>query len=182
MFATLRADLRRAHALERPPGAEPSRLAFLSPRFAPVLLCRVAHWLHLHRLGPVAKLVALLNFVVFGIEIAARCPIGEDLYFPHTQGTVVGAERIGKNAIIYQGVTLSARDMDFAYSEGRRPVVEDDVLIGSGAKVLGGITLGRGVSVGANALVVKSVAAGALVRAPLPEVLDAIAPVAGTAP
>jgi serine O-acetyltransferase len=137
-------------------------LGVLSPRFIPVLLCRVAHSLYLNGLSPIAKAVSLLNFFFFGIEIAVRCPIGPGLFFPHTQGTVIGAWSIGANATIFQGVTLGARELDFSYAEVGRPKVEEDVTIGSGAKVLGGVILGVASRVGANAVVVDDVPPGAL--------------------
>ncbi|CAJ0787584.1 2,3,4,5-tetrahydropyridine-2,6-dicarboxylate N-acetyltransferase [Ralstonia holmesii] len=134
----------------------------LSPRFAPVLLCRLAHSCHRHRWGAASKALSMLNFVIFGIEIAARCEIGPGLYFPHTQGTVIGAWSIGKNAVIYQGATLGAKELDFAYSEVSRPRLDDNVTVGAGAKVLGGVRLGHGARVGANAVVITSIPEGAL--------------------
>jgi serine O-acetyltransferase len=132
-------------------------LSMLSPRFAPVLLYRLAYACQGRRLVPVAKAFSLLNFLLFGIEIAVACRIGPGLFFPHTHGTVIGAYRIGKNAVIYQGVTVGARDLDFAYDEEHRPVLGDDVLLGAGAKVLGGISLGDSVTVAANAVLLMSV-------------------------
>lgn len=163
----LRADLERHHRLlagadAAPPGTARMWLGVLSPRFMPVFLCRVAHALHTKGLAPLSKLVALLNFVVFGIEIAARCPIGPGLFFPHTQGTVIGARSIGANATIFQGVTLGAREMDFLYEASRRPALGDDVTVGAGAKILGGISIGSGSRIGANAVVLDSVPDDAL--------------------
>lgn len=132
-------------------------LGMLSPRFVPVLLCRLAYFSQRMRLSPLAKIFSLLNFMFFGIEIAAACRIGPGLFFPHTQGTVIGAYRIGSNAIIYQGVTVGARDLDFSYDEHHRPVLGDGVMLGAGAKVLGGIQLGNGVTVAANAVLLMSV-------------------------
>lgn len=137
-------------------------LGVLSPRFIPVLLCRVAHWFYCLKLGPVAKIVSLLNFFLFGIEIAVRCPIGPGLFLPHTQGTVIGARRIGSNATIFQGVTLGAREVDFSYSEHSRPIIGDGVTIGSGAKVLGGLHIGDGARIGANSVVLNSIPSNAL--------------------
>lgn len=171
------ADLRRYRALTA--GVSPANspawrlgLSLFSPRFAPILLCRFAYSLYCCRLGPLARLVSLINFVFFGIEIAVRCPIGKGLFFPHTQGTVIGAARIGANATIYHGVTLGAKEIDLAYSDGRRPVIGDGVLIGSGAKVLGGVEVGNLTRIGANAVVIRSVPAGALVLAPLPQIVE----------
>lgn len=166
LLSYLAADLRRARVVMHgtSDGVSGLRLwlGVLSPRFVPVLLCRLAHWLYRLRLGPVAKLISLLNFFLFGIEIAVRCPIGKGLFLPHTQGTVIGAWSIGENATIFQGVTLGAKEVDFSYQESSRPTVEDGVTIGSGAKVLGGLTLGSGSRVGANAVVLNDVAPGLL--------------------
>ena len=159
LMAYLAADLRRARALlsgssENVPVMR-LWLGLLSPRFIPVLLCRLAYCLYRCRLGPLAKIFYLLNFFFFGLEIAVRCPIGKGLFFPHTQGTVIGAWSIGDNATIFQGVTLGAREVDFSYQESSRPILGDNVTIGSGAKVLGGVTLGAGSRVGANAVVLS---------------------------
>jgi len=129
----------------------------------PVLLCRLAHSFYLLKLGAVAKAVSLLNFFLFGIEIAVRCPIGRGLFLPHTQGTVIGAWSIGENATIFQGVTLGAKELDFSYNESSRPTVGDGVTIGSGAKVIGGLVLGSDSRVGANAVVLNDVAPGSVV-------------------
>ncbi len=163
----LRADLLRQHALLHGDAAPSPRgarlwLGMASPRFVPVLLCRIAHALHCRGLGPVAKAVSLLNFFAFGIEIAVRCPIGPGLFLPHTQGTVIGAWRVGANATIFQGVTLGAREVDFTYTERSRPTLGDGVTVGAGAKVLGGLTLGDGARVGANSVVLADVPPGAL--------------------
>lgn len=162
----LAADLRRALVVMygTADGVSSVRLwlGLLSPRFTPVLLCRLAHGLYRLKLGPLAKLVSLLNFFLFGIEIAVRCPIGKGLFLPHTQGTVIGAWRIGANATIFQGVTLGAREVDFSYSERSRPVVGNDVTIGSGAKVLGSLQIGDGVRIGANSVVLNSIPSNTL--------------------
>lgn len=166
LLSYLAADLRRARVLLNGAANDLSGLRLwlgvLSPRFVPVLLCRLAHRLYRWNLGLVAKAVSLLNFFLFGIEIAVRCPIGKGLFLPHTQGTVIGAHAIGENATIFQGVTLGAREVDFSYQEASRPTVGDNVTIGSGAKVLGGLTLGSGSRIGANAVVLESVPANSL--------------------
>jgi serine O-acetyltransferase len=132
-------------------------IGVFSPRFVPVLLCRLAHFFYCLKLASVAKFFSLLNFFFFGIEIAVQCQIGKGLFLPHTQGTVIGAYSIGKNAIIFQGVTLGARELDFSFSESSRPSVGDGVTIGSGAKILGGLTIGSGSRIGANAVVLESI-------------------------
>lgn len=167
LLSYLAADLRRARVLLNgsADGVSGLRLwlGVLSPRFVPVLLCRLAHSFYRLKLGLFAKAVSLLNFFLFGIEIAVRCPIGKGLFLPHTQGTVIGAWSIGENATIFQGVTLGAKELDFSYEESSRPTVGDGVTIGSGAKVIGGLVLGSDSRVGANAVVLNDVAPGSLV-------------------
>ena len=166
LFTYLAADLRRVQIFlyEAEVGVSGLRLwlGLLSPRFLPVLLCRLAHFFYLLKLGFLAKALSLLNFFLFGIEIAVRCPIGKGLFLPHTQGTVIGAWSIGENVTIFQGVTLGAREVDFSYRKSSRPTVGDNVTIGSGAKILGGLTLGSGSKVGANAVVLNDIEPGML--------------------
>ena len=162
----LTADLRRARMLVNGVSDDVSDLrlwlGILSPRFMPVLLCRLAHSLHRLGLVPLAKVLSSLNLFLFGIEIAARCPIGKGLFLPHTQGTVIGAWSIGDNATIFQGVTLGAKELDFSYQKSSRPTVANGVTIGAGAKVIGGVFLGMNSRVGANAVVLNDVAPGSL--------------------
>lgn len=157
----LLSDLQRQYEFDQTPARRASMRGLISrmlnPRFTPVVLCRITHTLYQRGFGLLARLVSIINFILFGIEIAMRCEIGEGLYFPHTVGTVIGAHRIGKNAVIYHGVTLGAKEIDIGYHDHRRPIVGDNVIIGSGAKILGGITIGNHVIVGANAVVVDSV-------------------------
>ncbi|MFJ7796604.1 serine O-acetyltransferase [Pseudomonas sp. NPDC096950] len=162
----LRADIDRQRALFNAPLATSKIkliLGMLSPRFAPVLLYRLSYSMNRRGFKILARFFSLLNYTVFGIEIAVICKIGPGLFFPHTQGTVIGAVSIGANAVIYQGVTLGAKDLDFTYDESRRPVVGDNVVIGAGAKVLGGLTLGDNVTVAANSVLLMSVPADVVV-------------------
>ena len=160
----LKADLVRFHQVfgGRVPDGIRFFAAMFSARFFPVLLYRVAYDLAHRRLGPIAKLVSIVNFTFFGIEIGLRCPIGPGLILPHTQGTVIGSTSIGANATIFQGVTLGARELDADFDFSKRPVVGDNVVIGSGAKVLGGISIGDNVRIGANTVVLDSLPDGAL--------------------
>ena len=157
---TLIADLQRQYFYEGTPDRPANSIDLLKrllhPRFTPVLLCRLAHYCSTIRLSPLAKIISLLNFVIFGIEIAVNCEIGAGLYFPHTVGTVIGARKIGQNALIYQGVTIGAKHIDIGFDPSSRPLIGNDVTIGSGAKILGGIEIGNNVSIGANAVVTKS--------------------------
>lgn len=163
----LLADLSRQYYFDGSANRSPNMLGLIkhafSPRFTPVVLCRLSHALYCHRLSPLARFFSLINFVLFGIEIAMRCEIGAGLYFPHTVGTVIGAQKIGKNAVIYHNVTFGAKEIDIGYHDDQRPIVGDNVIVGSGAKVLGGITIGDNVVIGANAVVVESVPSNVVV-------------------
>ena len=169
----LASDMRRFKELTVPPGRAvgPLWTALLSPRFAPILLLRICQGLRGARLGPLAKLVSLINFVAFGVEVASQTRIGKGLFFPHSQGIVIGAASIGDNVTIYHNVTLGALGLDLAFTEAERPSIGDGVIIASGAKILGGVHVGDCARIGANALVLKAVPAGAVARAPLAEVI-----------
>lgn len=89
----------------------------------------------------------------YGFEIAPGASVGGGLYVAHPVGCVLHAERIGRNVSIVGGVTFGVR------TDYRWPVIEDDVYVGAGAKVIGGITVGTGATVGANAVVMHDVPA-----------------------
>lgn len=156
----LDADWVRLNVLAGTPSRRRRLIHAFSPRFAPVVLVRSAQCLHEAGWVRLAKLPALVNFVLFGLEVPPRMAIGSGLVLMHTQGTVLGAASIGANVTLYQQVTLGAREMDFAYTLSLRPVVEDEVVVGAGAKVLGSLALGKGCVVGANAVVLNDVPPG----------------------
>jgi serine O-acetyltransferase len=137
-------------------------LACFNPRVAPVVLLRLAEFFHRHRFGLFAKLFSILNVWVFGIEVSPRVQIGGGLFLPHTVGTVIGAERIGDNCTIMQGVTLGSREPDMGFTPSKRPVIANDVLIGAGAKVIGRVMVGDHAKIGANAVVLCDVPAYAV--------------------
>lgn len=90
----------------------------------------------------------------YGLEISPGADIGGGLYIAHPIGTVISVKKMGQNCSIIAGVTLGMRnEWDF-------PEIGDNVFIGAGARVLGGITVGDGAAIGANAVVIKDVPAG----------------------
>jgi serine O-acetyltransferase len=167
LTSILLADLQRQYHFGGRGDARPTVggliLQLRNPRFVPVVLLRLAHHLYESKIGFLARLVSSANLVLFGIETGMRCDIGPGLYLPHTVGTVIGAYRVGSNAVIYHQVTIGAKEIDIGYHEDKRPVIGDNVVIGSGAKVLGGITIGHNVTIGANAVVTKSIPDNAIV-------------------
>jgi len=165
-FEYLYADLSRSKQLQGLEVGSKWNLTFwlgiFSPRFVPVLLCRLSHLMYLYKLTPIAKVFSLINFFLFGLEVGIRCEIGKGLFFPHTSGIVIGAFSIGNNATIYQGVTIGARELDFSYLESSRPIIGSDVTISTGAVILGPIQIGDRVVIGANSVVLSSIPAGVL--------------------
>jgi len=163
----LYADLERQLELSGQPRARASLTRFLRrllhPRFLPVVLCRCSRAALLNGIPALAHLLSYLNQILFGIEISPRCVIGPGIFFPHTSGTVIGASKIGRDVTIFQGVTLGARQIDMSYDLSLRPELGDYVVVGAGAKVLGGICLGDNVKVGANSVLLRSVPANATV-------------------
>jgi serine O-acetyltransferase len=103
----------------------------------------------------VARLVSQFVRFATGVEIHPAAVIGSGFFIDHGMGVVVGETTVvGKDVTIYQGVTLGGTGKD----KGKRhPTVEDGVVIAAGAKVLGNITIGRDSTVGAGAVVIKSV-------------------------
>jgi serine O-acetyltransferase len=133
------------------------------PRFLPIVLCRCSRSAFLNDLPAIAHGLSYLNQILFGIEISPRCAIGPGIFFPHTSGTVIGASKIGRDVTIFQGVTLGAKEIDMMYNVALRPELGNFVVVGTGAKVLGGISLGDNVRVGANSVLLKSVPANTTV-------------------
>ncbi len=134
-----------------------------NPRFTPVFIYRLSHFFYTKKLIFISKFFSMINFILFGLEITIQCEIGPGLIFPHTQGIVIGSVKIGENALIYNGVTIGAKKMDVNFNPTLRPIIGNNVMIGSGAKILGGIIIGDNVTIGANAVVTQSISNDKLV-------------------
>jgi serine O-acetyltransferase len=120
-----------------------------------LLAHRVAHALHEAGLPMVPHALANASRVLTGVEIHPAARIGDALFIDHGAGVVIGeTAEIGDNVTLYQGVTLGGT----GFARGKRhPTVEDDVVVGSGAKLLGPISVGQGSKVGANSVVIHDV-------------------------
>jgi serine O-acetyltransferase len=152
----LRRDVSAAH--ERDPAARGvSSLEVLTawPGVHALLSHRVAHVLHEAGVPFVPRTLALVTRAVTGIEIHPAARVGEGLFIDHGNGVVIGeTAEIGENVTLYQGVTLGGT----GFATGKRhPTVQDNVTIGSGAKLLGPITIGHGAKIGANSVVIHDV-------------------------
>jgi len=116
---------------------------------------RVAHWLYLRRRFTLARMVSQFARFVTGIEIHPGAKIGRGVFIDHGSGVVIGeTAEIGDNVTIYQGVTLGGTGKE----KGKRhPTVGNNVLISTGAKILGAITIGDNSKIGAGSVVLKDV-------------------------
>jgi len=103
------------------------------------------------------NLLTYSNLVLFGLEITPRCEVGPGVFFAHTSGSVIGATRIGSNVTIFAGVNLGAKQLDMGFDPALRPEIGNNVMIGTGCKVLGGIRIGDNAILGANSVVLRSV-------------------------
>ena len=135
----------------------------MSPFMLPVLFYRISHFFQLRNMRLPAKLFSCLNFFLFGLEVAPSCSIGPGLFIPHPHGTVIGAWSIGSNLTIFQGSTLGAKYLAFDFDRTSRPVLGDNITIGAGAKILGGISIGSNSVVGANSVVITDFPPGCIV-------------------
>ncbi|MGA4669259.1 serine O-acetyltransferase [Propionibacteriaceae bacterium Y1923] len=126
---------------------------------------RLAHklWNTSPALKPVARAFSQLIRFLTGIEIHPGATIGRRFFIDHGMGVVIGETAIiGDDVMLYHQVTLGGRSLD---KVKRHPTLEDRVLVGAGAKLIGDITIGADAKIGSNALVVKDVAPGAVVVA-----------------
>lgn len=132
-------------------------VALLYPGPKAVFLHRCAHFFFKCRLYFIARLIAEISRWMTQIEIHPGARVGKNLFIDHGNGVVIGETSvIGNNCRIYHGVTLGGVS---TIGDKRHPTLEDGVLVGTGAKVLGPITLGASCKIGANAVVTKDVPA-----------------------
>ena len=160
MFKSLRNDIRVIK--DRDPAAKNT---------LEVLLCysglhaiwahRLAHFFYKHQWFVTARIISTISRFFTGIEIHPGAQIGEGLFIDHGMGIVIGETTvIGNNVSLYQGVTLGGTGKE----KGKRhPTIGNNVIIGSGAQVLGPIKIGNNAKIGSNAIVVKEVPANTTV-------------------
>ena len=160
MFTRLKEDVRAV--AERDPAARGALETLLtSPGLHAILLHRLNHWLWRRRLTLAARLTGYLSRFLTGIEIHPGAVVGRRFFIDHGMGVVIGeTAEIGDDCSIYHGVTLGGTSLE---TGKRHPTLENGVIIGAGAKVLGPIVVGENSRVGSNAVVVRAVPAFATV-------------------
>ena len=147
-----------AAARSRDPAArDVGRLEILAvwPGVQALLAHRLAHALHEAGVPVLPRVIAAISRTITGIEIHPAARIGQGLFIDHGMGVVIGeTAELGNDVTLYQGVTLGGT----GFATGKRhPTVEDNVTIGSGAKLLGPITVGHGSKIGAGSVVIHDV-------------------------
>ncbi|NOZ02605.1 MAG: serine acetyltransferase [Deltaproteobacteria bacterium] len=153
-----------------PAATSPDETVFCYPGLLAITNYRLAHELHRFGIPLIPRIITELAHSLTGIDIHPGAAIGEAFFIDHGTGVVVGETcRIGKNVRIYQGVTLGAKSFPLdehgkpVKGVPRHPLVEDDVIIYSGATILGRVTIGKGAVVGGNVWLTRDVAAGSRV-------------------
>ena len=167
MFNVLKEDI--AAGMARDPAAN-SRLEVLLtyPGLHAVLIYRASHALWRHRWRLAARMLSYFGRMATGIEIHPAARIGRGFFIDHGLGVVIGeTSEIGDDVTLYHDVTLGgiapSIDSDQQRSVKRHPTLKDGVIVGSGAQILGPITVGRCARVGANSVVLRDVPEGATV-------------------
>ena len=159
-FTAIRRDL-NAVTKHDPATRNKFEAALCSSGFHALVMYRFFHFLHVHRYFLLARILSALTRFFTGIEIHPGATIGQGVFIDHGSGVVIGETAVvGNNVIIYQGVTLGGTGKD----KGKRhPTIEDDVMVCSGAKVLGPFTVGKGSKIGAGSIVLGEVPPNATV-------------------
>ena len=155
--------------IERDPAAE-SRLGviFLYPSFHIMIFYKLANTLWRYNLRFIARLIMQIGRMLTGIEIHPAAKIGCNFFMDHGLGIVIGeTTEIGKNVTIYQGVTLGgvmpSIETESQRNQKRHPTIGNNVIIGSGAQILGPIKVGDYARIGANSVVSKNVSSNVTV-------------------
>ncbi len=154
LLALIREDI--SSVRERDPAAK-SRLEVLLcyAGLHAIWLYRVDHWLWNHGLFLLARWMSQVGRFATGIEIHPAAQVGRRVFIDHGMGVVIGETAIvGNDVLMYQGITLGGTGKE----RGKRhPTIEDNVVIGSGAKILGNITIGKNCNIGAGSVVLRDV-------------------------
>lgn len=143
-------------AIERDPAARNKlEVVMCYPGLRAIIWHRLSHFLYLHKLYLIARIISQCTRFWTGIEIHPGAKIGKGFFIDHGMGVVIGETCvIGDNVTIYQGVTLGGTGK---ITGKRHPTIGNDVLIGVGAKILGPFKVGDGAKIGAGTIVLKEV-------------------------
>lgn len=152
MLKSLKKDIE--YILNNDPAARSKlEVLLLYPGLHAIISHRIAHALYKKKMFFIARLISVISRFFTGIEIHPGATIGECVLIDHGMGVVIGETAVvGDRVTIFHGVTLGATK----YVSGKRhPTIGNDVIIGTGSKVLGNISIGNNVVIGANSVVLK---------------------------
>ena len=149
--------------IKRDPAAK-SRLSVILayPSVKAIFFHRIANFFCLAKFDLIARMISQFSRFLTGIEIHPKAKIGKNLFIDHGMGVVIGeTSEIGDNVTIYHGVTLGgispSIDSDKQRNVKRHPTLKNNVVVGSGAQILGPVIVGENAKIGANAVVTKNV-------------------------
>ena len=149
--------------INRDPAAKSKLGVILTyPGVKAVLFHQIAHFFSVAKFDLIARIISQFSRFLTGIEIHPKSKIGKNLFIDHGMGVVIGeTSEIGVNVTIYHSVTLGgispSIDSDSQRDLKRHPTLKDNVVVGSGAQILGPIVVGKNAKIGANAVVTKDV-------------------------
>jgi len=149
--------------IDRDPAAKSKlSLVLTYPGVKAIFLHQIAHFFCLAKFDLLARIISQLSRFLTGIEIHPRAKIGKKLFIDHGMGVVIGeTSEIGDNVTMYHMVTLGGIAPSINSNEQRlikrHPTLKDNVVVGSGAQILGPVTIGKNAKIGANAVVTKDV-------------------------
>ncbi len=160
MFSRMKDDIRAV--FDRDPAARSiPEVIFCYPGLHAIWFHRISHFFWKHGFRFTGRFISHIGRFLTGIEIHPGAQIGRSFFIDHGMGVVIGeTAEIGDNVTLYHGVTLGGVSWE---KTKRHPTIGDNVVIGSGAKVLGPFTVGKGSKIGSNSVVVKEVPANSTV-------------------
>jgi serine O-acetyltransferase len=159
MFKHLRDDVR--NIIQRDPAARHFwEVLICYPGLHAIIFHRWASWCWSHGLKGIGRFIAYIARIITAVEIHPGAKIGHRVFIDHGFGVVIGeTAEVGDDCTIYQGVTLGGTSL--TKNSKRHPTLESGVIVGAGAQILGGFTVGIGAKIGSNSVVIKPVPAGA---------------------
>lgn len=140
---------------EKDPAVKSKIEVLLYPSFYAVINHRISNFLYRKKLFFLARFISQSSRFFTGIEIHSGATLGERIFFDHGMGIVIGETAIiGNDCVIFHGVTLGGVNSS---KTKRHPTLKNNVIVGTGAKILGNITIGENVKIGANSVVLKDI-------------------------